>query len=224
MMKKLALALLLALPATAFAPAAGAHALHAPVAPVDGVYRRAAGTRRGAHRKKAAFGRRARISRGATGAGVTSRAMLPAVTEIDAAGLKQLLQRGDSQQAAQPLLVNFWATWCVPCRKEFPDLVKIGADYRERGLEFALVSADDVSDIKTAVPQFLRDMRATAMPAYLLNATDTEAAIAQVDPAWGGELPATFLFDRQGKLAYKHFGIIRDAELRAEIEKVIGDK
>ena len=146
----------------------------------------------------------------------------PRVTEIDADGLKKLLQRAEGQ-AARPLLVNFWATWCVPCRKEFPDLVKIEADYRGRGLlEFALVSADDVSDIKTAVPKFLRGMRATAMPAYLLNAADTQAAIAQVDPAWGGELPATFLFDRQGKLAYKHFGIIDAAKLRQEINKVTG--
>jgi len=142
------------------------------------------------------------------------------VTEIDAAGLKNLLQRGDAG-TARPLLVNFWATWCVPCRKEFPDLVKIDADYRGRGLEFVLVSADDVSDIKTVVPRFLREMRATAMPAYLLNAEDTVAAIAQVDAAWGGELPATFLFDRQGKLAYKHFGIIDDAKLRASIDKVV---
>jgi thiol-disulfide isomerase/thioredoxin len=225
MMKKLALALLLAFPAGAFAPAAGAHALHARVAPVDGVYRRT-GARRGANRR-AAPGRRsrARISEGDTAAGRrTTKATLPTVTEIDAAGLKQLLQRGDSPQAARPLLINFWATWCVPCRKEFPDLVKIGADYGERGLDLALVSADDVSDIKTGVPKFLREMRATAMPAYLLNATDTEAAIAQVDPAWGGELPATFLFDRQGKLAYKHFGIIKDAELRASINKVMNDE
>jgi hypothetical protein len=91
-------------------------------------------------------------------------------------------------------------------------------------LEFALVSADDVSDIKTAVPEFLREMRVAAMPAYLLNATDTEAAIAQVDATWGGELPATFLFDRQGKLAYRHFGIINASELRGEIDKVLSQK
>lgn len=122
-------------------------------------------------------------------------------------------------------LVNFWATWCVPCRKEFPDLVRIGADYRERGLQFALISADDVSEIKTTVPRFLREMRAASISAYLLNATDTEAAIAQVDQMWGGELPATFLFDRQGKVAYRHFGIIKDAELREAIEKVVtGDR
>ena len=148
---------------------------------------------------------------------------LPEVREIDAEGLKKLLERGEAT-AARPLLVNFWATWCVPCRVEFPDLVKIDADYRGRGLEFVLVSADEVGEIKTGVPQFLNLMRANLIPAYLLNAIDTQAAIAQVDPQWGGELPATFLFDARGQLVYKHTGPIKPAELRAALEKVVSDR
>jgi hypothetical protein len=61
-------------------------------------------------------------------------------------------------------------------------------------------------------------MRATVMPAYLLNADDSEAAISLVDPTWHGELPATFLFDPQGKLAFKHLGRVKPAQLRAAIE------
>ncbi|HZH33082.1 MAG TPA: TlpA disulfide reductase family protein [Pyrinomonadaceae bacterium] len=224
-MKKLALFLLLALSADTFATAAGAHTLTTRgTAAAGGIQRRA-----GAHGAK----RKARTRRRRAGARIIKGTIIgrfvlpdnsPTVTEIDAEGLKKLLQR-DEAATAQPLLINFWATWCVPCRKEFPDLVRIGADYRARGLRFALISADDVSEIKTTVPRFLREMRATAISAYLLNATDTEAAIAQVDPMWGGELPATFLFDRQGKIAYRHFGIIKDAELREAIEKVVtGDR
>jgi thiol-disulfide isomerase/thioredoxin len=221
MMKKLALFLLLALSADAFVPAAGAHTppTRDTSAAANGVYQHA----RGAKRKARAPRRprdRARIYKGTIIGRLSIPDGSPTVTEIDAEGLKKLLQSGEAA-TAQPLLVNFWATWCVPCRKEFPDLVRIGADYRERGLRFALISADDVSDIKTTVPKFLREMRATSISAYLLNATDTEAAIAQVDPAWGGELPATFLFDRQGKVAYRHFGIIKDAELREAIDKAM---
>jgi thiol-disulfide isomerase/thioredoxin len=140
------------------------------------------------------------------------------VTELDGAGLAKLLRReGDG---AKPLLVNFWATWCEPCRTEFPDLVKIDAEFRGRGLEFVLVSVDDVSEIKSGVPDFLRRMRAT-MPAYLLNATDTDVAVTSVDPTWGGELPATFLYDRAGKIAFRHTGRIKPDELRAAIEKVL---
>jgi thiol-disulfide isomerase/thioredoxin len=223
-MKKLALAFTLALYTGGVF--ASARPLPARELSIDGISSRRATRGRAAQRKNARAsatrrGTRARVAKGK--AASADKAAPVRVTEIDAAGLKNLLQRGEAE-AARPLLVNFWATWCEPCRKEFPDLVKIGSEYSGRGLEFALVSADDVSEIKTSVPQFLRAMRATAMPAYLLNATETETAIAQVDPQWGGQLPATFLFDRQGKLAYKHFGIIDPGKLREEIDKVMNNE
>src|SRR6266851_9115902 len=120
------------------------------------------------------------------------RASLPAVTEIDTDALKALLKRGSQR----PLLVNFWATWCDPCRDEFPDLVKIDQDYRSKGLDFIAISLDDAADIKTAVPEFLQQVKAT-MPIYLLNVSDPEPAIIAVDKEWGGALPATFLYDAQ---------------------------
>jgi thiol-disulfide isomerase/thioredoxin len=145
----------------------------------------------------------------------------PVVREIDLEGLKKLLQRGGEQ--ARPLLVNFWATWCDPCREEFPDLVQIDKDYKARGLEFITVSLDDAGEIKTVVPQFLRQMRST-MPAYLLNVADPEPAIKFVDEAWGGGLPATYLYDAQGQVVFKHMGRVKPEELRKAIETVTSDK
>lgn len=145
----------------------------------------------------------------------------PAVREIDAEGLKKILQRDG--KAARPLLINFWATWCEPCREEFPDLVQIDKDYKARGLEFVTVSLDDPADIKTSVAQFLRQMRAPA-PAYLLNVPDPEPSIKMVDATWGGALPATFLYDAQGQIIYKHFGRVKPAELREALDKVTSDK
>lgn len=142
----------------------------------------------------------------------------PAVREIDAEGLKKLLQRGAKQ--SRPLLITFWATWCDPCREEFPDLVQIDKDYKARGLEFVVVSLDDPGDIKTGVPQYLQKMHA-AMPAYLLNVADPEPAIKEVDATWGGGLPATFLFDAQGQIVFKHMGRIQPAELRTALDKTL---
>jgi thiol-disulfide isomerase/thioredoxin len=143
------------------------------------------------------------------------------VQPVDLEGLKKLLGR-DSKDT-RPLLVNFWATWCDPCRDEFPDLVKIDGEYRPKGINFIAISLDDPPDLKTAVPEFLRQMHAT-MPAYLLNVPDPEPAINAVDKEWGGALPATFLYDAQGKIAFKHFGRIDARELRAAIEKLVGTK
>lgn len=142
---------------------------------------------------------------------------MPVVSEINTQALIALLKR----ESDKPLLVNFWATWCDPCREEFPDLVKIDADYRKQGLDFVTVSLDDPPDIKTTVPKFLQQMRAT-MPAYLLNVPDPEPAISAVDPKWQGDLPATILYTAQGEVAYKHFGRVNPGELRLAIEKLVG--
>ena len=144
---------------------------------------------------------------------------MPAVVAVDAAGLQALLKR-DAAKSAKPLLVNYWATWCEPCRDEFPDLVKIDAEYRPKGLDFIAVTLDDLADIKTGVPKFLREMHAQ-MPVYLLNLSDPEPAIKIVDPKWGGALPATFLYNAKGEVVYKSLGRIKVDELRAAIDKVM---
>ena len=138
------------------------------------------------------------------------------VSPINTDELKSLL----TQQRERPLLVNFWATFCDPCRDEFPDLVKIDKDYRPHALEFVTVSLDDMSELKTEVPKFLGAMKAT-MPAYLLNATDPEPAINIVDPRWRGDLPATYLYNEKGEVVYRHIGRVNIAELREAIDKVV---
>jgi len=128
------------------------------------------------------------------GRAANPRKPLPVVSPIDLEALKGLL----TQQRDQPLLVNFWATFCDPCRDEFPDLVKI----------------------KNEVPKFLDSMKAT-MPAYLLNVSDPEPAINFVDQKWRGDLPATYLYNEKGEIVYKHIGRIKPAELREALEKVV---
>jgi thiol-disulfide isomerase/thioredoxin len=149
--------------------------------------------------------------------GARTKTVAPVVKTIDLDGLQLLLKRENSR----PLVLNFWATWCDPCREEFPDLVKIDRDYRPRGLDFIAISLDDLKDIKTEVPKFLRGMKAT-MPAYLLNVSDPEPAIKAVDPNWSGALPATVLYNQKGEIVFKHFGRVKPEELRSAIDKLIG--
>jgi len=138
------------------------------------------------------------------------------VQPLNTDDLKALLAKPKDK----PLLVNFWATWCDPCRDEFPELVKLDKDYRPQFLEFVTVSLDEKKDINTTVPQFLATMKAT-MPSYLLDANDPEPAINAVDPRWQGDLPATFLYNTQGDLIYKHFGRVNTSELREAIDKLV---
>ena len=143
-----------------------------------------------------------------------------AIRLVDLEGVKQLIT---SDRQTKPLLINFWATWCDPCRDEFPDLVKVDQDYRGKGLDFIAISLDDAADIKTAVPEFLRQVKAT-MPVYLLNVSDPEPVIMAVDKDWGGALPATFLYDAHGKVVFRHYGRVKTPELREAIEKLVGSK
>lgn len=138
----------------------------------------------------------------------------PKVTQIDVDGLKALLV-----PKGKPLLLNFWATWCDPCREEFPDLVKISNTYKGK-LDVATISLDDVEDIATAVPKFLREVKAD-MPAYLLGTADESAAITMVAKDWSGSLPMTVVINVKGETAYQKSGKFNTQVLTAEIEKVL---
>lgn len=151
----------------------------------------------------------------------TGAAAAREIRQIDLEGLKTLLKRNTKD--GRPLLVNFWATWCDPCREEFPDLVKINDDYGDRKLSFVAVSLDDVADLQSVVPKFLDEMKAT-MPVVLLNVNDPEPAIKLVDAAWDGQLPATFLYDKDGQVVFRHFGRINAKDLRDAIDKQVGSK
>ena len=139
----------------------------------------------------------------------------PKVTQIDIEGLKAL-----TKPNGKPLLINFWATWCDPCREEFPDLVKINELYKGK-IDFVTVSLDDLADIKTFVPKFLTEVKAE-MPAYLLKTADESAAITMVAKDWSGNLPLTILIAPSGETAYIRMGKVKYETIRAEIEKVLG--
>lgn len=138
----------------------------------------------------------------------------PSVKQIDFAGLRKALA-----PTGKPLLVNFWATWCDPCREEFPDLVKLDAEYKGR-IDFITISLDELSEINRDVPKFLYEMNA-GMPAYLLKALDDDAAIASVSKEWRGGLPLTILYDPAGKQTYYRQGKVKLEIVRAEIDKVL---
>ncbi|MCI0338300.1 MAG: redoxin domain-containing protein [Acidobacteria bacterium] len=118
------------------------------------------------------------------------------------------------------LVINFWATWCGPCVAEFPELVAIDSKYRDKGVKMVAISADEVADIKSKVIPFVKEQK--AMFNILVQDTeDPEEMMAVVDKNWQGTLPATFVYDKQGNLAYTRYGVIdRDLLLEA-IEKAL---
>jgi thiol-disulfide isomerase/thioredoxin len=138
----------------------------------------------------------------------------PKVTQIDIPELKRLVR-----PQGKPLMINFWATWCIPCREEYPDLVKIDQEYRGK-VDFITVSLDEIADKDTLVPQFLTEMKAE-MPAYLLSTNNEEAAMAVVSRDWAGALPFTILFDHKGAIAYSRQGKVKIDLLKTALTKAV---
>lgn len=103
------------------------------------------------------------------------------------------------EPGAQAVMLNVWATWCVPCREEFPDLMRVGKAYRDRGLRVVLLSAD-FGETVPDVPAFLAQ-HGVDFPSYVRGADETDQAfINGIDPKWSGAMPATWVFDGSGRL------------------------
>ena len=149
----------------------------------------------------------------------TDLKVITATEKITAEELKALAKSTDKK----PVLLNFWATWCGPCRSEFPELVAIDADYRSKGLNFYLVSVDDFAIIDTRVPEFLQEYNST-MPSYLINIRgrrEIAKAVRQIAPKFPDVYPLTLLFDGNGKLVFQKNGRVDGKILRKEIDKVL---
>jgi thiol-disulfide isomerase/thioredoxin len=117
------------------------------------------------------------------------------------------------------LLVNFWATWCVPCRKEMPLLVAMEQRLRAKGFQVITVSADEPEQ-EAAAKAFLETHKVPA-PAYIRRAKDDDAFIRLVDPKWSGALPALLLYGRDGKRVRSFYGEADMKALEAAIVKLL---
>jgi thiol-disulfide isomerase/thioredoxin len=109
------------------------------------------------------------------------------------------IKRAIAAQAGHVVVVNFWATWCVPCVAEFPSLVRLHDTYSGRGLVVMSVSADQGAQYVKRVNPFLATEKAD-FPSFILKPGDQQGAIDAFDPSWEGDLPRTFVYDKSGKL------------------------
>jgi peroxiredoxin len=135
------------------------------------------------------------------------------------------LANSRSKVATKPLtgkvvLVDFWATWCEPCKKSFPKLQELSVKYKVSGFEILAVSEDDDdSDIDKKIVQF-----AQANGAKFPIAWDKDKAIAQkYNPA---TMPSSFVLDRKGVVRYAHIGYHdgEENELDKEIKELLDEK
>ncbi|HEX4946717.1 MAG TPA: redoxin domain-containing protein [Blastocatellia bacterium] len=145
----------------------------------------------------------------------------PAPTESPIALLKPAdFNKLKTDSQGKVLLINFWATWCAPCVAEFPEFVMIDKNYRAKGVRTISISTDEKSDMESAVLPFLKKQKAE-FESFISDSDDPQELIDVVDKNWSGALPATFVFDKSGKLVFTKYGIIDREELLKVLEAAL---
>jgi len=135
---------------------------------------------------------------------------LLALTLPDPSGHPQAL----SQWRGKVLVVNFWATWCAPCREEMPEFVKAQGELGSKGLQFVGIAVDEpdkaqrfASEIGLNYPVLVGGYGAIELSKTLGN-----RVVA---------LPFTIIVDRQGRVAHTQLGPLKPAQLTAIVTKLL---
>ena len=118
-----------------------------------------------------------------------------------------------SSYKGKVVLLNFWATWCGPCKAEIPGFVRLQEKYRDKGLVIVGYSVDDTaakakayaSEYKMNYPILLGEGREEVQDAY--------------GPIWG--IPASFIISKDGKVCRKHMGIAPEAVFEKEVAALL---
>jgi thiol-disulfide isomerase/thioredoxin len=118
------------------------------------------------------------------------------------------------QLKGKVVVVNFWATWCGPCKKEIPAFNRVYAKYKDQGVVMLGVLHDQTVDTNGAL-NFMSDNEFT----YPVVVADQAVLSAYHFP---GALPTTFIYDRSGRIVTEHKGPMSEEQLAALVEKTLG--
>ena len=119
---------------------------------------------------------------------------------IDAQGYQKILKH----YKGKPLLVTFWATWCEPCRDEYPMLNEMAKEYAPKGLQVVGVNFDQDGDL-ILMRRFLARYK-PVFPNYRKKKGEEDAFSEAVMPGYNGALPASFFYEKDGKQVWHIVG------------------
>jgi thiol-disulfide isomerase/thioredoxin len=140
------------------------------------------------------------------------RKMAPKLSLRDIEGQKHQL----SELKGKAVVINFWATWCGPCKAEMPEFTKVHAEYRDRGVEF-IGAANEARSERKKVQEFVQHL-GIKFPIWL------EASIDHLDAfKVGPGIPATVVVDPQGRVAARITGVTDSAQLRSLLDRILAE-
>jgi thiol-disulfide isomerase/thioredoxin len=114
----------------------------------------------------------------------------------------------------QVVVVNFWATWCGPCRDELPYLVKVAKEFEPQGVTLVAINSDDRPEQREAVTQFLQSL--PALRPYVALGVPELGALYDVKA-----LPSVYVIDREGHLSASFRGQASESQLRRWITSAL---
>ena len=135
---------------------------------------------------------------------------------IDAEGYAKLLQ----QYRGQPLLINFWATWCEPCRDEYPMLNELAKQYEPQGLKVVGLNFDQDGDL-ILMRRFMARYK-PVFPNYRKKPGEEEPFRRAVLPEWSGSLPVTVFYSRSGRIVGQFIGERKREAYEEAIKSLLG--
>ncbi len=128
----------------------------------------------------------------------------------DLSGKTQTLER----RRGKVLVVNFWATWCLPCREEIPALMRVNRKYAINGVELVGIAFDNASKVQEYSTKL-------GMDYVLLIAGAQTLALGRDLGNQAGVLPYTVVLDRGGKVIYTHAGAMTEATLESVLKPLL---
>jgi len=103
-----------------------------------------------------------------------------------------------SSLKGKTFMVNFWATWCPPCKKEMPDLINLYKNYKDKDFVLILISVDDKADKDCELIEYIISAGIDFIIYYdALN--KQEDILKHIDENWAGEIPKTYIYNSEGK-------------------------
>ncbi|MAG69968.1 MAG: TlpA disulfide reductase family protein [Vicinamibacterales bacterium] len=111
------------------------------------------------------------------------------------------------------ILLNFWATWCGPCKVEIPSFVELQDEYRDEGLAVLGLSVDDTVE---KLKPFAEEYSVNYPLLVGLGRDDVQEAFG---PVWG--IPVTFYIDREGTLCKKHMGLATKEQVERDVRSML---
>jgi thiol-disulfide isomerase/thioredoxin len=137
---------------------------------------------------------------------------------IDLTGYRQIL----TKYRGKPLVVNFWATWCEPCRDEYPMIVDLAKQFKAQGVEVVGVDMDDESDMNL-VRRFIARMQPPFPNYRQKTGIDLDKFYDGINPQWKGTMPQTIFYGKDGSVVEFFLGSRPRAQFEQAFRATLGD-